>query len=104
MLILPVQTPDHKDDALIVVLGPDNLERMKEGDPAEVQLSQIRGAGKDLVDPAILLCYEEPSPALNQLIQRGNLSAILKHLQRGWKFRPQAGDHDRGPERLGGPQ
>lgn len=98
MLILPIITQGHRRDALIVILGPDNLERMKGGDPAEVKLTDLRRVGKGLVDPAIMLCYEEPTAALNRLIQAGDLKALIKHLQRGWKFRPEAGDHDRGPQ------
>lgn len=95
MIIIPLETDFHRHDALIVVLGPDNLERMKQGDPAEVQLKQLRQAGKHLVDPALVLCYEVPSP---ELIQQGDLVAVIKHLQRSWQFRPEKGDHDRGPE------
>ena len=100
MFVLPIKTEGHKRDALIIVLGPENLERMKQGDPAELQLKQLRQAGKELVDPAILLCYEEPSPTLNRLIQGGDITAVIKYLQRGWKYRPDAGDHDRGPESI----
>jgi|SRR5215831_8102015 len=100
MLLLPVETRNHKHDVLIVIIQPDNLARMREGDPAEVILKDIRQAGKNLLDPLILLCYEENSPVLQRLIQGGDIKAISKHLQRGWQFRPEAGDHDRGLEWL----
>ncbi len=97
MLMIPMQTFDHKQDALIVVIGPDNLARMKNGDPAEAEL---RRSGKNLVNPTILLCYEEPSPELNRLVQAGDLKRLIKFLQRGWEFQPERGDHDRGPESI----
>lgn len=65
MLILPIETTDHTKDALIIILKPDNLVRMQEGDPGEIELK-----------------------------------AIIKYLKRGWKFHPELGDHDRGPESL----
>jgi len=98
MLILPLETQDHKQDVVVVILEPANLARMREGDPAEVKLRQVREAGKHLVEPTILLCYEEDTAALTRLVQGGDLRAMLKYLHRGWKFRLEAGDHDRGPE------
>ena len=98
MIMIPIETDLHRKDALIIVLGADNLEHMKAADPAEID---IRGSGKRLVNPIVLLCYEESSPALNRLVQGGNVDALIKYLQRGWAFRPDKGDHDRGPESIG---
>jgi hypothetical protein len=61
-----------------------------------------RQSGRGLVDPVIVLCYEEPGPELERLIQAGNFKALIGYLQRGWEFRPDRGDHDRGPESLKG--
>ncbi len=97
MILLPIETVDHKKDAIFVVLDNKNLDRMKVGDPAEVEL---RRAGKTLINPTIVICYEELTPKFNRLIQSGNLKAIIKYLKRGWKFMPEAGDHDRGPESI----
>lgn len=97
MIILPIETADHEHDAIIVVLDPANIERMKMADPAEVVLQQI---GKQLVNPTIMICLERPSKEWTRILQSGDLKAIIKFLQRGWKFRPDKGDHDRGPERF----
>lgn len=97
MLALPIESTDHKNDAIILILGPENLERMKTGDPAEFIAKQ---SGKHLVNPKLLICYEEPSPQLTQLLQGGDLRKIIEYLQRGWKFRPEIGDHDNGPQKL----
>lgn len=97
MMILPIETEGHTHDALIIILGPDNLERMKVADPAEVVL---RKTGKRLVNPTVQVCYEEDQTALTRLLHGGDLGAILKHLTRGFEFRPAKGDHDRGPESL----
>lgn len=97
MIILPIESDDHEHDALIVILHDDSLERMTKADPAEIVLRQT---GKKLVNPTILICHEKDSPKLTQLLNSGDLYAIVKHLQRGWKFQPERGDHDRGPESL----
>jgi len=100
MIIVPIQSKDHRRDLLVVILGPDNLERMRRGDPAEVKLADIRKAGKELRDPAIEICYEEPDSPVFRLLQAGDLAGALQYLGRGWEFRPDRGDHDRGPESL----
>lgn len=100
MLIFPIQTENHASDMLLIVLDPANLERMKAADPAEVQMAQLRKAGHLLLQPIIHICYEENTPEWRKLVQSGDIKAILRFLGRGWKFRPEAGDHDRGPESI----
>lgn len=91
MLILPIKNKAGRD-ALIVVLGPDNLERMRRGDPAEIQQ-----CGKVLHNPMVAIAYQEPSPEWNRLVQMGDVSAMVAHLYRGFEFRPDLGDNDDGP-------
>ncbi len=97
MLVIPIETADHKHDAVIIVLDKDNVRRMQEADPGEAIL---RDCGKQLVNPTLLLCYEEDSPAFRRAIQTNDLPALVKFLQRGWRFRPDKGDHDRGPQSI----
>lgn len=98
MLLVPIETPGHLADAVLVVLTDDSLARMREADPAEVILRQT---GRTLVNPTVLICHEKDSPELARLLQGRDVPAIIAHLQRGRKFRPEKGDHDRGPEKLG---
>lgn len=98
MLILPIETPNHAADALVIVLGDDSLERMAEADPAEVILRQ---SGRTLVNPTVLVCHKKESPEFTRLLQSRDLPKILDHLRRGFRFRPEKGDHDHGPRRLG---
>ena len=97
MMMIPLETEGHEHDALILILSKNNVERLRQADPVEVNLSET---GYRLVNPTIMVCYEEDEPALTRLLHAGDLKAIIKHLQRGWKFRLEEGDHDRGPERL----
>lgn len=99
MLMLPVETPGHTADMLILVLDDTNLARMAEADPAEVKLHEC---GKRLVNPKIFICHEKESPEFARVLQTRDLAAIVKYLQRGFRFRPEMGDHDRGPEPLSG--
>lgn len=98
MIILPVKNLKGRD-VLIVVLNPDNVARMQEADPV-----QIENCGKVLVNPKVMICFEKDSPEFVRLLNEGNLEKILDFLSRGFRFRPEMGDHDRGPESLGSMQ
>jgi hypothetical protein len=80
---------------LIIILEPQNVERMKRADPVTIERY-----GPALVNPAVMVCYEEPGGELSRLVHGGDVGAIIKHLTRGFEFRPDLGDHDRGPEPL----
>ena len=95
MIILPIETTDHKRDAVIVVLDPNNLERLNVADPAEIILRQC---GKNLINPTIMICFEKPAKEFSAIINSGDLKAIIKFLHRGWKVEPE--DHDNGPQKL----
>jgi hypothetical protein len=99
MLMIPIETEGHDRDVLVLVLGKTNLERLKLADPAEAVLQQC---GQQLLNPTVMVCYEEDEAALMQVANRGDLQALIKYLQRGWKFRQELGDHDRGPESIRG--
>jgi hypothetical protein len=96
MLLIPMKFPDKRDE-LLVILGPENVERMRRADPVQIELSLQR---LRLINPKITICIESPSPELNRLVQTKDLAGLCKFLSRGWEFRPDLGDHDRGPERL----
>lgn len=97
MLLIPMQSSDHKNDIMIVVLDDIGLQRIQQADPAEIPLSKT---GKTLVNPLILICHESDHSSLNKYIQRNDIQGLIKHLQRGWKFQPELGDNDRGPESI----
>jgi hypothetical protein len=99
MLMIPIQTPGNREDALVIVLDDANIERMKKADPAEIPLP---GCGKHLVNPQILVAYEKDHATLNRFIQRNDLAGLIEHIQRGFTFQPEKGDHDRGPESIHG--
>lgn len=99
MILLPIESPGHVDDAIIVVLNDDSLARMAQADPAEIR---CHDTGYNLVNPKILICHEKDTPELTRLLQTRDLEKIIKHLTRGFEFRPDKGDHDNGPRPLAG--
>lgn len=100
MLILPIQSKGHLNDLLVIVFDQGDIERMRKGDPAQIKMLDIKRVGKDLMNPTVIVCYEQDQTKLTQLINKGDIVAVLEYLQRGFEFRPDLGDHDRGPEGL----
>jgi hypothetical protein len=90
--VIPVRTkPGRGPQVLIIVLTKENLERMREGDPFDLQtrayadqldLDQRVGA----LD--IIVAYEEDPALLDGLARAGDLNGIIQHLERGRKHRP----------------
>lgn len=99
MIVIPVESKDHKSDAVIVILDSQNFERMKEADPAQIPLHNGKH-GKRLINPLICICYEEMTPEMETVLKSGNPDLISKFLTRGFKFRPELGDHDDGFQKL----
>lgn len=97
MLMMPISNPKGRD-AVVIVLDPSNIERLKKHDPVEI----LSFGGKVLHNPRIFICYEEDSPELNRLVQSGDHGKLLDFLGRGFEFHPELGDHDRGPESVHG--
>lgn len=96
MLMVPIQTIGHTNDVLIIILEDENLERMAKADPAEIKL---KDSGKELVNPVVYVCHEKVTQELITILKTRDLSLIMGHLQRGFEFRPDKGDHDNGPVR-----
>lgn len=98
MILIPIETEKHDADAAIIVVSEANLERMRAADPVELDLSKC---GHTLINPRIMICVErENDPRMAALMNAGDLAGVIAYLTRGFKFRPEKGDHDRGPERL----
>lgn len=91
LVAIPVQTPGHRADLLVIVLGPSNLARMRNADPTQVECAKT---GKLLVNPTVIVAYEEPSEEWKAALASGDLATIGKFLERGFAFKPHLGDHD----------
>jgi hypothetical protein len=61
-------------DGLLIILQPDNLARMKVGDPVTIP------------DFGLTICYEEL--AQNKLIEKLKSSDPRAYLMRGWQEHP----------------
>ncbi len=100
MIMIPLAWPDGSFD-LIVVLEDENLERMREYDPAEIKWRDL-GKFSQYRPKTIQIGYgtSEDVKKISELSQQGKVAEAIKLVSRGWKYRPEAGDHDFGPVSL----
>ena len=93
MLAIPIKQAGR--EWLILVMDQNNLDRLQKADPMEFDVGAT-----GLKSPTILIAFERDQAAVARFIQTADLGGLIKHLQRVWEFRPDLGDHDRGPESI----
>ena len=95
MLLIPIVASDHKN-LLLVVLEDENLERLHGYDPAEIDLAKLPGNFAGVPFHAIHVAYVSDADRglLLDLMTSGKISDALALLSKGWKHRPELGDHD----------
>jgi hypothetical protein len=96
MLIMPVQvTPGEY--SIFVILEDDNIARIKEHDPAEVNIHKLGSQWSKLRLRDVVIGYLAPGAdtrEFHRLIGERKMKEALKHLSHGFRYRPEAGDHD----------
>lgn len=96
MFCLPIQI-SPTEFALYIFLQDENLERMRQYDPAEVKMAHLGDAFKGalrLKEILIGWASEEDFERVMELCQRGEPKEALRHLTRGFRYRTDQGDHD----------
>ena len=92
--VIPVNMksdPARGPQLLMIILTKDNLERMKEGDPFDMQTrayaSQMNLSAK-LGDLDIVVAYEEDEAAIVEMAKNSDLAGIIARVERGRVHRP----------------
>jgi hypothetical protein len=90
---------EHGPDILIV-LGPDNIERMQDKDPVEVEWHKLPFAKVAPRVIGIVCATQAEMTQMEQLARQGKTDEAVKMAISGWKYRPDKGDHDLGYQKL----
>lgn len=102
MICIPIQVGSDRYDILIV-LEKENIDRIMEYDPAEVVISKLGSPWKDwkVRTVSVLFATKPEIGELQSSMQSSRVladptifPAVIEKLYRGWKYRPEAGDHD----------
>lgn len=91
---------DHKyaHSYLIVIIQPNNLERMKQGDPITLNPSYMGGVLRPARYPTelrVCIGYEHDAAKVREFTDRNDTAGLLEYVQRGYQFDPALGDGKR---------
>jgi len=90
MIVMLYNDEHHQRSTLLVVLEPDNLERMKKADPISLMPQEFGGILHEVNYPSrlrVLIGYEADAGELYQMMQnRASPLDILSYIERGYKF------------------
>lgn len=87
--------------SLMFVLEQDSIDRIKEYDPAQINLQDLTEPFRSMKLDEIHITFgnkEDMAFVMSQEQGVEGLKKVLQHLTRGWKFRPELGDNDSGPQ------
>jgi hypothetical protein len=103
ILLTQVRRNGHVD--LVIVLDEQGIERIKQYDPAEIPWSElppdISLRGPATIAVAFCTAAEQKEIERMSLSDPDWKTKAIEMVSRGFKFRPEAGDHDFGPTMLG---
>jgi len=102
MIVLPIQVNDREYDVLMV-LEDENLERIKAGDPAELNLAKFPDKWSTMRLRKLQVGWL-PSAVLKATIikvqETGDVAHLIDKFFKGWKVEPQ--DDSMGPQKMRG--
>jgi hypothetical protein len=95
MMVLPFQL-NSAEYSMFVILEDDNIERIKAYDPAEVNVPKM-GDWTRLKLRDVIITYATPQEVaeFTKLCTQDKALEAMRLLSRGFKYKPEAGDHDR---------
>jgi len=82
---------DRGGTIVVLVFEPENLARMKDGDPFDLQFRAYEGhwnVGTRLREVDLICCYEEDTAAVQHFHKTGDIAGLMKYLERGRKHQP----------------
>lgn len=87
---------DRGGTVVVLVIEPENLERMKLGDPFDLQFRayerQWNTASTRLCDVDLIICYEENPQAIAAFHKTNDMAGLMRYLERGRHHLPGYGD------------
>jgi hypothetical protein len=104
-LLLLTQVLRNGTVNLLIVMSEENIERIKQYDQAEVHWGQLPPEYSMRKPRTIGVGYatEAEMVQIEKLVMKGKKDEAFALVTRGFKYRPEKGDHDFGPTLLGQP-
>lgn len=89
--IPPGSRADRGPVVVVLVIERENLERMQEADPFDLQFAKYRGhlpIDYPLKQVDLIIAYEEDMNAVMRFHKEDNLPGLMKYLERGRHIQP----------------
>ena len=89
MIVTGVDIDAIKASLIIIVIQPDNLERMHQHDPITLETRKAGGVLPVVKYPEnlnLLIAYEEQDQELLKIVDGGSIGDLIEFLRRGYKF------------------
>jgi len=89
MLLIPVNNHEVKSTIMIIIIQPDNFERMKVGDPLTFQSASLGGLLPTIAYPNrlyMVIAYEEDLSKVYELSGDGKYAELMNYLHRGYSY------------------
>jgi hypothetical protein len=97
MIAIPIKINDN-EMRIAFVLNPENMDRIKNYDPATFEISKLPREWKRLEIIGIMVGYatEEEIKDISERCSKGeNVYEVIHSIvARGWKYKPEQGDSD----------
>ena len=100
MPLILAKPNDQGGKDILIVLGPENVERIQEKDPFQVDCASMPGFPFWAGIIQIGYVTEAEMVQCTQLARQGKLQDAIKLVTSGWRYRPELGDHDLPPEQF----
>ncbi len=102
MIVIPFFVSET-EYSIYVGFDDEGIKRLQAYDPGELALQKLSKPWTDmqLRDVLIGYCTAADMEECMQVMRReGDVKVILRHLSRGWRYRPELGDNDGPPSSL----
>lgn len=101
MTVLPFQI-NAREYSVIMAFDEEGLGRIRQYDPGELHLYTLGPPWTllKLKDVIVTYCTASDLDRVLELCRAGDTRAACRWLTRGFKFRPEEGDHDQPPVSL----
>jgi hypothetical protein len=90
MVIFQAESKLISESLLVIVIEPDNLERMESADPVTLKSKQLGGLLLPVEHPdnlRVIVAFERESGRVYEFLQRQDRGGLLQYLMRGYELR-----------------
>jgi hypothetical protein len=97
MLVFSFRIPegsrgDRGPHVMVLILEKENLDRMRQGDPLDIQFAKYAGGlppiNAQLKQVDLVVAYEEDLKIIMDFQRRQDLAGLMRHLERGRRIVP----------------